>query len=232
MSSPLQVSSPHPEPAWLLPCMLSFIAGYVDTVGFIAVFGLFTAHVTGNFVLIGAALVTHSGGLGTKLLALPVFVACVALATWASQRRLRSGQPPARAFLITQWLLLAAFMAAGLALGPLADPDGPHSMMVGLLAVAAMAVQNAASRLVFASLAPTTVMTGNVTQLVIDAMHLRSAIPGERAEAAARVGKFLPPILAFAIGGIGGALAFSAVGFWAVLAPLAALIAAMFDTRS
>jgi hypothetical protein len=35
---------------------LGFLAGDVDTLGFIALFGLFTAHVTGNFILIGAAL--------------------------------------------------------------------------------------------------------------------------------------------------------------------------------
>ena len=40
---------------------LGFIGGYVDTVGFVALFGLFTAHVTGNFVLIGAELSRSSG---------------------------------------------------------------------------------------------------------------------------------------------------------------------------
>src|SRR3546814_16520961 len=58
-------------------CGLAFVAGFVDVVGFVALFGLFTAHVTGNFVLIGAEIV-HSGvGVVAKLFALPVFIVMV-----------------------------------------------------------------------------------------------------------------------------------------------------------
>ena len=44
------------ENRWMLPLLLSFTAGYVDTAGFLALQGLFTAHVTGNFVTLGASL--------------------------------------------------------------------------------------------------------------------------------------------------------------------------------
>src|SRR5246127_2094061 len=62
---------------WMLPLLLSFTAGYVDTAGFLALQGLFTAHVTGNFVTLGASLALGTSGAIAKLLALPVFCAVV-----------------------------------------------------------------------------------------------------------------------------------------------------------
>ncbi len=61
----------------IVPLLLSVNAGYVDTAGFLALQGLFTAHVTGNFVTLGAALALGTSGAVAKLLALPVFCAVV-----------------------------------------------------------------------------------------------------------------------------------------------------------
>ncbi|MFC6520859.1 DUF1275 family protein [Undibacterium arcticum] len=62
----------------------------------------------------------------------------------------------------------------GLKAAPIAqaDADALLTVMTGMFGVAAMAVQNAASRLLFGALSPTTVMTGNVTQVVIDAVDI------------------------------------------------------------
>ena len=39
-----------------LPVLLSVNGGFVDTAGFLGLQGLFTAHVTGNFVTLAATL--------------------------------------------------------------------------------------------------------------------------------------------------------------------------------
>jgi len=106
---------------------------------------------------------------------------------------------------------------------PVVDTNAPWALATGLLMAAAMGVQNAAGRLAFAALAPTTVMTGNVTQLVIDLVDpgARRCGPGRpRAHP-----KFLWPVVAFAIGAIGGAFAYLVASFWALALPLALLIA-------
>jgi len=201
--------------------LLAFAAGFVDTSAFIALFGLFTAHVTGNFVLIGASLASHRPGLLGKLLAFPVFLAAVA-ATRAFElhcvRRQRDAQVP---LLIVEMLFLALCLAAGVYATPLVDPDAPLTILPGMLGVIAMAIQNAASRTTFAGHGPTTVMTGNVTQVVIDLTDL--ALGDVASPARTRLRKMVPPVLGFLAGAVAGAFGIVYLGFWCLLLPLAAL---------
>jgi uncharacterized membrane protein YoaK (UPF0700 family) len=200
---------------------LGFTAGYVDTVCFVALFGLFTAHVTGNFVLIGSELAHPSHGVLIKFLAFPAFIAAVAasrlLALWAVKR----GRDTTRPLLVLQSLLLSACMLAGWRAQPVVDTAAPWALATGLLAAAAMGVQNAAGRLAFSELAPTTVMTGNVTQMVIDLVDLLRGATDPALHP--RVQKFLWPILTFGAGAIGGAFAYQYAAFWALALPTAIL---------
>ena len=217
----------------IVAVLLSFIAGYVDTVGFVALFGLFTAHVTGNFVLIGAALAHARGGLAAKLAALPVFILAVSATTLYVQERARAARPALMGVLAAQLLFLAGFMAAGLAAAPVLDVDAPLAVCAGMLGVCAMGIQNAASRLLMGELPPTTVMTGGVTQFAIDATNLlRARVPGvDAAGARVRLGKFVPPVAAFAVGAVAGAVLFTQAGFAVLLLPMLALGAVMLLIR-
>src|SRR5271166_275254 len=67
-----------PPPRWV-PALLSFVAGYIDSYTFLALFGLFVANVTGSFITAGAELVTHDTGIAGKLLAILAFLVAAAL---------------------------------------------------------------------------------------------------------------------------------------------------------
>jgi uncharacterized membrane protein YoaK (UPF0700 family) len=69
-----------------LPTLWSFNGGHVDTAGFLALHGLFTSHVTGNFVTLGAAVAYGSSGAVAKLLALPMFCVVIVLTRTLANR--------------------------------------------------------------------------------------------------------------------------------------------------
>ncbi|XUW92809.1 DUF1275 domain-containing protein [Burkholderia sp. M6-3] len=205
---------------------LASIAGYVDTLGFIALFGLFTAHVTGNFILIGSGLAGAGQGLLIKWLAFPAFV-CGIIAARVLYNLLSARSHATRAFAlyVMQAALLAGFMVAGVVAAPVTSPDTPIAIACGLLGAAAMGVQNAHGRLTARSVVANTVMTGNVTQAVIDAFDLLVSRRDTRSRQTARTRlmRTLPPVAGFAIGASAGAAGFLIGSFWALLLPLVAL---------
>jgi hypothetical protein len=127
---------------WLLPAVLSTTAGAVDVIGFLALGGLFTAHITGNLVVLAAHYVTGRFSQVGPLLSVPVFVLSLGALTLVfgtayDARALR------RVMLILHAALLGGFLVLGVALGPFADASSATSVLVGMLGVAAMATQNA-----------------------------------------------------------------------------------------
>lgn len=201
---------------------MGFLAGYVDTLGFIALFGLFTAHVTGNFVLIAVSLADPAQTPSLlKLLAFPAFILGVAAARLLVAGCERRGKPAVKPSYLLQLVLLLGFMICGMLAEPVGDNAGALAMAAGLLGAAAMGAHSAASKLLLANLAPTSMMTGNVTQLVIDTVdRLRGAAD---AATRARCAKFFWPVLAFALGCGVAAFAYLAFGFVALAVPVAIL---------
>lgn len=154
-----------------------------------------------------------------KLLAFAAFGTAVAAARLLALSIERGGPPLQRVLLLVQVTLLAACMLCGWRAQPIADADAPWVLATGVLGAAAMGVQNAAARLAFSDLAPTTVMTGNVTQLVLDAVDF---LRGGAAAAAVRqrLQKLFWPVLAFACGALGGAAIYVHAFLWSLALPL------------
>jgi uncharacterized membrane protein YoaK (UPF0700 family) len=209
-----------------LPIALSFNGGYVDTAGYLALQGLFTAHVTGNFVTIGAALVYGTSGIVAKLLALPVF--CIVIIV----TRLASFKLPPRwsvfeIMLTLNLLLLLVAAVLAIATGPFTNGDGAPAITVGMTLVSAMAIQNAANRIHLGAAPPTTIMTGTTTQIMIDIADMIRGVPGAARDATrSRLRRMVVAVASFAVGAAAGALLFHAFGSWCfALPPVVALLA-------
>jgi uncharacterized membrane protein YoaK (UPF0700 family) len=210
-----------------LPVLLSFNGGYVDTAGYLALQGLFTAHVTGNFVTLGAALVFGTAGVLTKLLALPVFCIVIILTRWASFTLPGHHWPVLRTMLTLKLILLIVGAGLAIRLGPFTDGNGWPALVTGMTFVAAMAIQNAAHRIHLGTSPPSTLMTGTTTQLMIDIADTLHGLPEDKREATRlRMHRMGIAAASFAAGAALAALLFSTIGMWCfAIAPLVALLA-------
>src|SRR6516165_10192380 len=208
----------RPRPPAIVPPLLSFTAGFIDSFTVLALFGLFVAQVTGSFVLAAAAIVTNEQGALTKLLAIPVFLlAAVATASLAVMFERRG-----RAALALECAVLTGFLLTALIGAPLADPNAAGVTAASLLGLFAMGTQSATVRLLMRDVASTNVMTTNTTQIGIDATELawkaRRRAPADAALAAAyaaaraRFGALFAIMLGFLAGTAVGALAYVATG--------------------
>jgi uncharacterized membrane protein YoaK (UPF0700 family) len=201
---------------------LSFVAGFVDTCVFIALFGLFTAHVTGNLVLIGSELVHNApADAYPKLLAFASFVGAVIVAVLLDRWLEERARLPV--FLLIEGALL---LLAPLAAGPfeMHDPNAVPALVCGSLAASAMGFQNAMMRLRLPDLPSTTVMTTNVTQGLVDAVSVLLPVRDvasqrKREEAHGRIARLWPQIAWFTLGAAGGALAYKLFGLASLILP-------------
>lgn len=204
-----------------IPDTLTFNGGYVDTAGFLALQGLFTAHVTGNFVTLGASLAQGSFGVVNKLLALPVFCTVVLLVRLVIVRSVRAEATTLDALIGAKVLLLAVAAALAAWLGPFQNADSLWGIVTGMTLVAGMAVQNAIHRVFFPKSPPTTLMTGSTTQIMIDIGDLLcgALAPDVRSATWERSARLARSVCIFALGCGASALVYARLGTAVFIAP-------------
>jgi uncharacterized membrane protein YoaK (UPF0700 family) len=213
----------------LLTGVLSMTAGSLDVIGFLGLGGLFTAHITGNLVVLAAHLVVGDAAQLATVLSVPVFMVMLCLARLLAGGLAAIGRPSLRPLLLLQFVFLAAFLGLGVAKGPGIDP-GAAAAVAGMLGVSAMAVQNALVQVSLKGVPPTAVITTNVTRFTTDiGTVLLGGDPAVMAKARTRANHTWPSIAGFIIGCGVGAICEARFGLRALALPagLALLALAM-----
>jgi uncharacterized membrane protein YoaK (UPF0700 family) len=204
-----------------IAALLSFNSGFIDAVGFFGLQGLLAAHVTGNFVTMGATLVFGTNGLLGKILVLPEFVVVVILTRWLGLYLVTRKKPVLRLLLLLELLFLIGFCVLANIYGPFPDADSGAALAAGFTAVAAMAILNALQRVHLIDVPPITIMTGNTTQAALDAADLiRGLDPEKKSAVRMRFLRTINAIFFFALGCACAIVSYFHVGFWDLIIPI------------
>src|SRR5262249_30349525 len=156
----------------IIPPLLSFSAGFIDSFTVLALYGLFVSQVTGSFVLPRAAIAPNARGRPTNRLASPVFRRAGGTAPALAVMLDRRGRAALAWLLGLECAVLTAFLLTALIGAPLSDATAATVAAASLLGLFAMGTQSATVRLLMKDVASTNVMTTNTTQIAIDATEL------------------------------------------------------------
>lgn len=186
----------------------------VDVIGFLRL-DLFTAHVTGDIVVVGALLVRHDRVNPAQILAVPVFMIAVA-ATWLAAKMLgKHGNDLMRPLLSIQFLLIACVSIFSGVTKPSTDPHGMTATIAAMIAVTAMGCQFALLRLALPVAPSTAVMTGNLTNAVLGIMDLSARTEPLLLSDPRKIMAALRLLAGFLLGCVIAAIAAMFLGDWA-----------------
>src|ERR1700684_4130903 len=90
----------------LLPAVLSLTAGSVDVISFLGLGGLFTAHITGNLVILASHIVNGGEAPVAPMLSVPVFMVVLVLARLGVARARVAPTPASAAIAAARRFLL------------------------------------------------------------------------------------------------------------------------------
>jgi uncharacterized membrane protein YoaK (UPF0700 family) len=193
----------------------------VDLTGFFTLGNIFTAHVTGNLVVIAAEAV-RGGPLNlAQTLSVPVFILAVAAVWLLARASGRRGPALTRLLLLVQFLLLTGILILSVITKPSANPHGLMAGIAVMMAVSAMACQFALFRLALPGGISTAVMTGNLTNTVLALMDMLSHGRSLMTADAGRLKRSLLLLFGFLVGCIVAAVAVSLLADWAWSLPVA-----------
>lgn len=202
----------------ILTFSLAAVAGYCDTATFVAGKQIFSAHVTGNFIVFAAQVVLgNDQDAWIKLLTFPVFIVAVMIGGWIA-----TSVKNKYTILLIEGLLIWLAVVACLLHSLFRNNAEALTYGAVMIIVTGMGLQNAFGKLYAKEThGPTTMMTGNVTQVALD---IGNRFKGPGVETLVSLKKQLKLIVGFLTGCLIGAIISKQIGLTAVVVPAITLM--------
>jgi uncharacterized membrane protein YoaK (UPF0700 family) len=119
-------------------------------------------------VVLAAHIVARDPAILSYILSVPVFMLILFLTRLLAGGLERTGVSTLRPLLLQQLFFLIAFLPGYVVASPRRDATAVLAVTAGMFGVAAMAVQNALVQISLTNTPTTSVMTANVTHLMLD----------------------------------------------------------------
>lgn len=221
------IHKPYYYSSYYIAFFMAAISGFSDVFGFIALDSLFTAHVTGNIVIVISSLIYDIQGVVPKIIAIPFFMLFAAIISAIIEHHGHT-RKMLYFWLSFEMILFFTLMLTGVILIPKLEKTSISYISLTLLPICAMAIHNTLLNTYMSKLPPCTVMTGNLTQFVVYFTALcLSKLPGKLTpleNSRNAVKRFGNVLLGFMLGGLLAAVGFVYLGFSSLIIVIILLI--------
>lgn len=204
---------------------MALISGFSDIFGFLSLNHLFTAHITGNIVIITALMITQTSGVLPKIIALPVFLIAVVIVSFFIEIIFKktNNNRIFKNFLYFEIVLFIMLFFLGITILNHLSIISMKYLLISMIPVIAMGTHNALIKIYLPDMPPCTVMTGNFTQIIIDFTTLVLSIFNKKkflinkSTITKKTYIFSVVLIGFIIGCFIGGLGYYFIGFYAIL---------------
>jgi|OM-RGC.v1.011606788 Predicted membrane protein len=156
---------------YLFISLAASISGFCDVFCFLSLNKLFTAHITGNIVILLSFILDKKYDYIPQLMSIPIFVLVSILITIILKK-----QPPTKRifllWILLEFFLFLALLISGITILPYHSISHWYGIMISIIPIIAMSIHNTVLKTYVSGLPPVYAMTGNLIQLTVDSTSL------------------------------------------------------------
>lgn len=201
-----------PDPAvaamWMrLSVTLAFITGLVDIMAYLTLAKFFVTAISPSMILMASDLVRHVTPNAPLLLMVPTYLCGIVLAFFIARWLGIGSARMMRGLILTETVFFGCAFVVSLINPSPGHAGSIYTVLIGVLAILAVATQNAGMRMADPQAPTTWAMTAITVQCGIAALNSCFSHGAQRASALKQVRQIVPALIGWVLGGLIGTFA-------------------------